>query len=707
MFRLFFCGLIFLVSFTPLSAQISTDSILIDAQGIKDETARLEALEKAVVSRTASEFDDPFTLFRVRWLLAKEVGNFQREISAALDLIRAGNFVGSYAFADSLSFVYVEEAERVELPRKRVSIYHEAAKAAFFSQAYQQAIDYDSAALQLLPVVEPASDRDSIASSLQNYLGKSFNASGRFVEAATILTDAIELARNTRQDTALLIELFTELGIVYSQIGLYDRAVNYLDQTKQFGSYLSPPNFANLSINTGRNLLLTKAYPAARDRYLEALAIPLKEPNQLLFRPYILNGLVEAYFRLKDRDSVNYYYQAFTDFLQENPAQKEVNSFLFQQSTWLHHLENNQLNAASEIGENLLEKARQSQDQADLLFYTELLADTYRRQGNYQLADLLSQELISRKDSVQSANKTNALLLYYNEFETKEKENEILRLDAERAEISASRRLFRTAAGLLGLLLLTGLYFFFKLRKARTELASQNTQLGKLNATKDRFFGIIAHDLRNPIAALKTADRQVTWLYERGRTDDVKSVVGSISETASQLSGLLDNLLKWALSQSDTIELNRTDLKLQEATNEIIELYKPAAELQSIRLNHTIDPDLTILADYNALQTILRNLVGNAVKFTPADEGKEILITYRKEGSFNVISVQDEGPGLTEEVRSKLFQLKGDEVALSRQPGTGLGLVLCRDLAELHGGRIEVDSTLGKGSVFAVWLPSS
>ena len=684
---------------SALSAQINVDSLLKTLPTAETPAEGLQQLDEWVIGRRFSEIDDPVTLHVHRWELAKAGTNRDTEVRAALDLIQAGNYSGAYALADSLSFTYGEDLTGVTEPMTRAAVYHEAAKAAFFGQAYEEAVDYDSLALGELDPLSPERAADSLANHVRSYLGKSLNAGGRFVAAATILSDAIERSRLAGPDTLIMIELYTELGIVYSQIGLYDRAVEYLDRSAAFGDALPPVSYVNYLINTGRNLLLTGDYPAARNRYARAYAYPLREALQVVTQSYSLNGLIEAHYRMDDRDSVNFYHKLYANFLRDHPDQAEVNGFLFQQSDWIHALMNGQLDEALRVGTELLDGARESNDAADLLYYTELLADTYRQRGEFRQADILSRELLARKDSLQSANRNDALLLYYNQFETQEKENEILRLDAERARISASRTLFGTAAALLALLLLTGGYFFLQLRAARRKLSLQNERLEDLNATKDRFFGIIAHDLRNPIAALRTADWQVDRLLDRGQTERVRGVVSAVSETATQLSSLLDNLLSWALSQSRAIELQPEPLPLAEEVASIRDLYQSAAENKDLSIALDIADNPTVYADRNALQTILRNLVGNAVKFSPAGT---ITLGHRREGNYDVLTVQDEGPGLDSALLNEAFELQGKR---RKRSGTGLGLVLCRELTELHGGRIKVSSSPGDGALFEVFLP--
>lgn len=695
----------FLLLTGGLFAQVNTDSILVLARAVDDLKERSDFLTTASNTFNFSEFDDPVILFRERVKIDKELGNFQREITAVLSLIRATNYAGQFGFADSLSLHYVESAGKVERPYERAWLLHEAASTHFFGQRYEDAIRYDSLALAEVPGVTPPALADSLAAQIHSYLGKAFNASGRFVAAATALSDGLELLTENPGSQQARREMYTELGIVYSQIGLYDQAVNYLDRTTDPMAGSSPVSIAGTQLNIGRNLLLAGDYPAAIQRFQLVFEQELPPGQELIVMPYAYNGLVEAYYRTANPDSLNHYFARFEPVAAEAREAGVNNDFLFQQSEMLHQMVTGQLAAAETTGRQLYESARVSNDPADLLLYTEFLADLYRKQGDYRRADQFGQTLNALQDSVQSANRTDALLLYYNQLETQQKENEILQLEAVQLRTAASRRQFQTVAALLGLLLLTGLFFYLKLRTARRQLVVQNAELTHLNATKDRFFSIIAHDLRNPIVALETADIQVNALLARGKTEAVQQVVGYVSQTAGQLSGLLDNLLQWALGQSGSISLQPESLDLAGIVADNKALYAPTAAGKDISLLSGISPGTRVRADANALHTILRNLVGNAVKFTPAGQAKSIIIDHQKEGRFNILTVRDQGPGISPKDRRQLFQLRGYKENGKRKQGTGLGLVLVRELTELHGGTVDLESKEGEGTVVTVRLP--
>lgn len=696
-----------------LAAQVNVDSLLSQLEVLTDTNERLTQISSWTQGRSFSDFSDPLPLFTAHLATAKAAGDRLVELTAARGLIGACNFRGEFARADSLALHYVERLVETDAPELRAALYHEAGKSAYFARAYDQTIDYEILGLTALAALPDRHRADSMAARLHNYLGKAYNSAGQFVPAAQTLAKAIELHRQTGIDTILMVELFTELGIVYSQIGLFERAVGYLDQSAQFGAGL--PNVSRVSTlaNIARNLVISGDYPAAVARYHAALAITLDPPRVLITHGYLYNGLVEAYHRMHQPDSLNYYYRRFKAFRERFPGQEATNDVLFRQSTWLYDLNNGRPSHALTVGEELYAEALETGDPADLLLYTEWLAATHRALGNYRLADEFTRRLMQRKDSIQSANKNDALLLYYNQFETQEKENEIVRLDGERiqlaaaaAKISADRKLYQTVALSLALLLLTSLYFFYKIRSARQKLAVQNEALNRLNATKDRFFGIIAHDLRNPVAAMSTADYQIDHYIRKGHLEEVGKVATLLGNATRNLGRLLDNLLNWALSQQGLLPYHPERVEVATEVEKMFDLHLPAAAGKDITLDHAVPDDLTVFADRPALSAMFRNLLSNAIKFTP--RGGRVTVAATAVGGRTTLSVADTGIGMSPERIAELFEIgKSSHTGTAGETGTGLGLILVRDLAERNGGSLRVESHPGRGSIFRIELPTA
>lgn len=243
------------------------------------------------------------------------------------------------------------------------------------------------------------------------------------------------------------------------------------------------------------------------------------------------------------------------------------------------------------------------------------------------------------------------------------------------------------------------------LRSLNSQLEESERQLKKMNASKDKFFSIIAHDLRNPFISLLGYSEFLANDLDELDPYEIKKFADSIYRASRSIFGLLENLLQWSRVQSGKIPFHPEKLSLKAAVEDIIELYKGNIQKKQIRLENTISETLDVRADKNMLHTVLRNLLSNAVKFTKA-EGK-VAISAKNEDTFVTVRIEDSGIGMDEDMIRKLFDL-GDSVirqGTDDEPGTGLGLILCKEFIQKMGGEISVESELQKGTVFSFTLP--
>jgi PAS domain S-box-containing protein len=243
-------------------------------------------------------------------------------------------------------------------------------------------------------------------------------------------------------------------------------------------------------------------------------------------------------------------------------------------------------------------------------------------------------------------------------------------------------------------------------RKAAEKLVlEQSEKLKELNATKDKFFSIIAHDLRNPFNSIIGFS---SILKEEARGLDVSEIIhyaSVINTAAGNTMILLDNLLDWAMMQQKRIEYAPKLLVINELVRETINSVANNAEQKNIHLISEIPARALITADENMIKTVIRNLVSNAIKFTKPG-GKVTLSAIEMNGEIQ-ISVTDNGIGISSENLSNLFNITSglSTRGTSNEKGTGLGLVLCKEFVEKHGGRIWVKSILGEGCTFTFSLP--
>ncbi len=244
-------------------------------------------------------------------------------------------------------------------------------------------------------------------------------------------------------------------------------------------------------------------------------------------------------------------------------------------------------------------------------------------------------------------------------------------------------------------------------KKLMETIHSYNAELKKLNATKDRFFSILAHDLKNPFTTLigfsellvrKTATTQFD-------ANQIQMYANEVLKAANNSYNLVENLLDWSHSQREKLIINPENLVLSDIVEENIKLFNATAENKQIKFYHHIDNSLQAYADYNTLNTVMRNLISNAIKFSYP--GGKIYINGLQSKENIIITIADQGKGIPQENMSRLFQIDRSITTEGTQNerGTGLGLVLCKEFVEKNNGSITVNSKVEKGSVFTVTLP--
>ncbi len=244
---------------------------------------------------------------------------------------------------------------------------------------------------------------------------------------------------------------------------------------------------------------------------------------------------------------------------------------------------------------------------------------------------------------------------------------------------------------------------------AEQALKESEKKLKESNQTKDKFFSIIAHDLRNPFNALLGFSSILKEDFYELDKEELKSYIDLLDDTIKNTYKLLENLLLWSRSQINRIDFNSEKINLSDFTNEAIQLFEQAAQSKQLTLSNQIDKNIFVNADKNLLFTVFRNLLSNAIKFS--HKGGEISIQSKPVDNvgqeFVEIAVIDSGVGIPEKALSKLFNV-GESYSTKgtdNESGTGLGLILCKEFVEKHGGKIWVKSEEGKGSKFIFTLP--
>jgi signal transduction histidine kinase len=243
------------------------------------------------------------------------------------------------------------------------------------------------------------------------------------------------------------------------------------------------------------------------------------------------------------------------------------------------------------------------------------------------------------------------------------------------------------------------------LEERQEEIVAQSEKLQELNSTKDRFFSIIAHDLTSPFNTILGFTELFSMKADKMSNKEKVNIATTINDSAKKVYGLLDNLLKWSRSQTEGIKYTPIKIKIENIITETIQLYELRIQEKEIKLQIDNKEDLEVTADADMLKTVLRNLVGNAIKFSK--RGGRLSISAIPDNKKAIISVSDTGVGMKPEMIDKLFDMKTSfsTQGTDGETGSGIGLILTRDFVERNKGRLSIDSTPGMGTTLKFTIP--
>ena len=342
-----------------------------------------------------------------------------------------------------------------------------------------------------------------------------------------------------------------------------------------------------------------------------------------------------------------------------------------------------------------------------------LLSEVYARENNFPKAHACLKKYLEIHDTlinIEGARRMSEMRALYDADKQEatikllEKDNEISRLATSRRE----NQLMVMVLFAVLLLMAAGLYYNRYRLKKRSELllAEKNRELAILNATKDKFFAILGHDLRNPVFSFKSISTQLKNNLKNLSSEELQYFLEELDKGATSIHQLLINLLEWAKSQRGQVHPEPEEIDLDEMIRQVTGLFESPVRHRNLRINADIPEGLVLVTDRNILFTVLRNVVGNAVKFSP--EGGELHIGVFRNAHHVDVAIRDEGIGMSREDLEKLFRIdvNARSIGSSDQKGSGLGLILSKELLDRIGGSIHVQSTEGNGSTFTIRIPN-
>lgn len=534
------------------------------------------------------------------------------------------------------------------------------------------------------------------------------------------------------QDTLGLSNCYNNLGYLYQRIKEYKKAVDFFENTLLLDRLSGNKSYIALShANLGYVYMTQNKKEEATKNYIAAINLfPSINDTLLLANLYL--SASKFYFYTNQLDSAKL-------FIDKSQLICSSNDFP-------------QLQADVYYSRGLYYMKRKMYRQSVIWFnkslylntsnnFTEALSEIYLKKAEahthineYQKAYNALRMANSSKDSLKYGDLAVMLREYEKEQEAQKElqrqhlEQELFNQKIENSNIKMKSK-FQIALlslALLGIILIVTIAFFLTNRRNNKILQDKNTliqnqkdllnenltqlekkrkKLQQLVATKDKFFSIIAHDLRSPFHSILGFSNMIEESIKNKEYANIEEYSSIIQQASQKTIDLIDNLIKWSRSQTNRIEFTPEFIELEKLINDIIELMNYPAQQKSINISLESSENICVFGDMSMIKTIIRNLISNAIKFT--NQGGKIIVSAEKIQKECHISVSDNGVGMKKETLDKLFRIE-ENVSRSgtqNESGTGLGLILCKDFVEKHKGKIFVKSEPGVGSTFKIILP--
>lgn len=580
------------------------------------------------------------------------------------------------------------------------------------SQDYDKAMD---AFIQALMIEEALkADPEQVITYIA--IADVFCQTSNFIKAKEMLDQALELNRSLSHNRTTIVILL-KLGNVHLQLNELDHAwenfkgaLNFADDIEGT-DYEAEAHFQLARIETRRNNY-EKALALFKTSLTQRRALHDKKNEAIC-----LDEIAGLYSLMKNTDKALANYVVALE-IWEALGNKEGLATVYNNVGALYYKDGNVERAKMNL-ELALAAAKEAQSQQQMRKSYEYLSMVFKDLKGFERALAYKEDYISITDFMQQELDEQKLIEAQNKYESEKKEGQIKQLENIKAarenelkEEKQTRNLLAVITVFSAVVLLLVFYGYLSKRKtnkvlqvANNTVREQNSKLQELNATKDKFFSIISHDLKGPLNSLTSFSGLLINHTDSLSKDEIKMLAKDLDKSLKNLFALLENLLEWSRSQTGNIEFKPEPFDIVALLKQNQELLTAQAQNKKIAINLKGDDALTINAHRNSITTVVRNLISNAIKFTP--EGGVITLTSSAKEKSVVVSIADNGVGMSEDVMQKLFRIdaKHTTKGTADEKGTGLGLILCREFIEKNSGRIWVESQAGKGSTFFFELP--
>ena len=563
---------------------------------------------------------------------------------------------------------------------------------------------------------------------IQRYLGK-------YSAALSYHEQALVVAQNSNDQLQIAFSI-NNAGVIYQRRGKYNKALEFqLRALRIFESIKNDDGIAFCALDLGNTFVGQKNYPLALEYYNRSLQIRKKDKNPIgtvralykiawvhyekaeynealseyLFieNSYLqsmnrrdlgdmMNGIAKIYSIQKDYNKAIEYRLKALSFFKDLKFPEELVQVTSELGV-LYSLKKDFLRGRDYINQAVAyaDKTESAKIKSQL-FYSRAMF--FENLGKKDSAVICYKSYIQMEDSITASENFSKFAEIEAEYENEKitKENLLLAKDVE---LHKRQAYFLVALVLFGLLLIGFIY-----RRSVT-LRALNKELRDLHIMKDAFIKIIAHDLRSPFNTIINTLDILKNDFDDLPKKDRERYISNVYATSKQTYQLLDNLLLWSRANSGKLQFNPEEFVIAQCVKDTIVLYKTTAVNKNITLGFSCDETLSVLADKQMIQTVLRNLITNGIKFT--DNGGRIHVEVLRSTAGFSITVQDTGVGMTPGQIENLFRIDTSSTSTGTrgEKGTGFGLLLCKEFVDMHKGKITVESKKDMGSKFILFFP--
>ncbi|UII30078.1 tetratricopeptide repeat-containing sensor histidine kinase [Fulvivirga ulvae] len=570
---------------------------------------------------------------------------------------------------------------------------------------YKEALKYDLEALRLYKQM----DYGAGVTLALNSIGEDYYDLDLFSDAYDYYQQSLKKAQEINDKLYIAITTYN-IGRVLKSMGQLEKAREYIENSMKLSSVIDDhEGLAYSGHDIGEILIMEGQYEKALTELQKALELSMKLKTTVLI-PQILNKIAIAYENLGEFEkSLDYHDRALKRYEELNNKSGIAETQL---GLGVARMKMGEYDKAGELLDASLKISKGMNNNELIIKAYEEMSNLYERKGEYKLSLKYYKMFKAMEDSVFSEKQKEQFAQIQIKYETANKDMEIALLNQKEEQQKTQlkneeffRNILVVILAFTAVLLIT-LYRSSVRRKKindllvihQKEMEEQSRELAGLLEMKDKFFSIVSHDVRSPIHALVG----ILDMLDEGNLnqEELRQLTKSLKVRLDNTRKLLDNLLDWALVQMNEITIQEEPLELKELVEENLNFFREIND-KSIQFIDLVEEDMSVLADRNMLDLIIRNLVANSIKFTR--EGGYVEISAKdKDNDTLIISIKDNGIGMSEEQKSQLFNttVLYTTKGTANEKGTGLGLKLCKEFVERMGGKIWVESKEGEGSTF-------